>query len=214
MGHASTTKLENYDIAISLLNERFGIEVPRGTSDAFRDYISLIRDWNLFAGLVSPNDIQVLGAHLADSLSLAPYLRTPSETIARCVDIGSGAGFPAVPLAVIRSSVNFTLWESNQRKASFIRKIVSTFHLSNCTIRAARFQAESAESPPDYILSRAVSSLEKLLAEYGVWIDEGAVLLYQGPETCSRSGFSQEIISDEFTTQKLRRSSLSLITKA
>ena len=94
--------------------------------------------------------------HYCESLFLGKQLQGQDAT--RIVDVGSGAGFPGVPIAVVHEEWAVTLVESVQRKSVFLRE--STRHLKNVTVLARR--AEEIEGGFDWVVSRAVHPIEIL----------------------------------------------------
>jgi 16S rRNA (guanine527-N7)-methyltransferase len=205
-------KEKKTDNSISILENFFGIEVPRGTSEALSRYCSLILEWNGFAGLVSRNDASMLDEHVADSLSLAPYLLKRADCSPLCLDIGSGAGFPAIPIALIHNELQIHHWESNNKKASFLKKATAELGLFQCEVKNGRFDASNYSPTPDYILSRAAAPAGKLMPLLAPMIATGAKLLYQGRWNIDTPGFSQRFVLDEFDRSGLRRSRLSVVT--
>ena len=87
--------------------------------------------------------------HYCESLFVAIHL--PEEPVS-VLDVGPGAGFPGIPMAILRPDCRFTLAESHQRKAVFLRE--ATRHLSN--VRVAARRAEEAAGAFDWVVSRAV----------------------------------------------------------
>lgn len=118
---------------------------------ALKDHYELLVRWNRIVNLTSICDInQVIERHYAESLFLANNL--PRNRF-RIVDIGSGAGFPGLPLAVLRPDCSVTLTESHQRKAVFLREATRT--LKN--VRVVPLRAEDIAERFDWAVSRAVS---------------------------------------------------------
>ena len=123
------------------------------------------------------NPAEVASKHFLDSLAPARLI-APHTTL---LDIGSGGGFPGVPLKVIRSGLSVTLIDASRKKVNFLKHIIRTLKLDNTEARHIR--AEELATLPDYagrfdvIISRALSSLEyfvrlalPLLAEKGLII--------------------------------------------
>lgn len=135
---------------------RDDLDVPR-IDQLYRHYELLIR-WNQRMNLttVAPGADAVI-RHYRESLFLASHLPAAKEQIT-ILDVGSGAGFPGVPMAVARPKWHATLVESNQRKAVFLRE--ATRHLDNVNVIAAR--AESIEVRADWLVARAVNPAEIL----------------------------------------------------
>jgi 16S rRNA (guanine(527)-N(7))-methyltransferase RsmG len=143
---------------------RFVAEVRRWTGPFLRlsaaqgsllyKHFELLRRWNKVLNLTRVDTIaEAAKRHYAESLWLAAQL---SETVASVADIGAGAGFPGVPVAVVRPSCRVVLVESHQRKAAFLREAVS--ELPNVQVEPRR--AETLAGPFDCVVSRAVRPLD------------------------------------------------------
>lgn len=119
--------------------------------DALEAHYELLRRWNRVLNLTSIYNIQQAAErHYGESLFLASRLPVTPQRIA---DLGSGPGFPGLPVAVARPDCSVTLIESHQRKAVFLRE--AGRGLSNARVLAQR--AESVREEFDIIVSRAVS---------------------------------------------------------
>ncbi|HEX5226479.1 MAG TPA: 16S rRNA (guanine(527)-N(7))-methyltransferase RsmG [Bryobacteraceae bacterium] len=125
--------------------------------DLYRHYELLIR-WNERMNLttVEPGP-EMVTRHYLESLFFAAHLPAAKPDIS-ILDVGSGAGFPGVPMAVARPSWTVTLVESNQRKAVFLRE--STRRLKNVHVLASRI--EDIGSKADWLVARAVDPREVL----------------------------------------------------
>lgn len=125
--------------------------------DLYSHYEALIR-WNRRMNLttVEPGP-EMVARHYLESLFFAAHLPATSENIS-ILDVGSGAGFPGVPMAVAKPSWQIKLLESNQRKAVFLRE--STRHLKNVSVAAVR--VENAQTRADWLVARAVDPREVL----------------------------------------------------
>ncbi len=124
-----------------------------------RQFEALVLKWSLRINLVSKHDLQNLWErHIRDSLALIPYI--PAGT-ASAIDLGSGAGFPGLVLA-IETGIPFTLIESDGRKAAFLldaaRELQAPAKILNARIEAAKCD------PAPLITARALAPLDKLLA--------------------------------------------------
>ncbi len=124
-----------------------------------RQFAELVAKWSAKINLVSKHDLPHLWErHIQDSLALLPYI--PAGTIT-AIDLGSGAGFPGLVLA-LQTGIPFTLIESDTRKAAFLtdaaRELAAPVKILNCRI-------EAAQTPPaPLITARALAPLDKLLA--------------------------------------------------
>jgi len=147
-------------------------------------YADLIRDWNTRINLVSRCDApRILSRHVFDSLCLVFAVRI--EGGRRVLDLGSGAGFPGIPMALVREDLNLLLVESKRKKAFFLRKAVDELSLVNSAVCGERIET-LAGSPPavDLVVSRAVADLTTLIR----WAQPlfqgrpGRLLAVKGPE--------------------------------
>src|SRR5262249_9742088 len=93
----------------------FGLMLEPRHLDQFRSYLDLLLDWNRKINLTAITDPeQVLDKHCLDSLAAAPLIPA-----GRLVDVGAGAGFPGIPIAIVRPDVQVSLLESTGKKAAF-----------------------------------------------------------------------------------------------
>ncbi|WP_340116963.1 16S rRNA (guanine(527)-N(7))-methyltransferase RsmG [Pelagibius sp. 7325] len=138
------------------------LAVSRETLDKFRTYAALLTKWNRAINLVSPSSLEDLWRrHFLDSAQLRGYLPETSDPSERVIlDIGSGAGFPGLVLALLGCG-QVHLVESDQRKAEFLREAVRVTGAS-AIVHAQRL--ESLDPPqPDVVTCRAFASLTKIL---------------------------------------------------
>ena len=138
-------------------------------------HYEFLERWNRKMSLTSLEPgAELVIRHYCESLFLGAQLQGPDA--ARIVDVGSGAGFPGVPIAVLHAEWAVTLVESVQRKSVFLRE--SSRHLKNVTVLARR--AEEIEGGFDWVVSRAVHPLEilqnvpRLASKIGLLIGEGS----------------------------------------
>lgn len=127
------------------------------TSQLYVHYELLIR-WNERMNLttVKPGAEMVI-RHYCESLFFAAHLPTAQNEIS-VLDLGSGAGFPGIPIAVLKPDWRVELVESSQRKAVFLRE--ASRHLANVSVRAERIEDVSERG--DWVVSRAVNPKEVL----------------------------------------------------
>jgi 16S rRNA (guanine527-N7)-methyltransferase len=127
-------------------------ELDAGQLDALEAHYRLLVHWNRILNLTSLKDLEtVVRRHYGESLFLGARLPREAKAVA---DVGSGAGFPGIPVAVLRPRFTVTLIESNQRKAVFLRE--ATRAMKNVSILAKR--GESVDEKFDWLVSRAVAS--------------------------------------------------------
>ena len=140
--------------------------------EQFRRLDPLYRDWNSKINVISRKDIDGLYCHhVLHSLAIAEYvrikmpevyetLRTPSGDIS-ILDIGTGGGFPGIPLAILFPGGRFTLCDSVGKKIKVTAAVAEALHLDNVVTVNAR--AEDLPMKFDFIVSRAVTSIENFL---------------------------------------------------
>ena len=146
-----------------LLRERLGsvIELPPLQIHQLEKHFDLLNRWNRVLNLTSlKKPEEIVERHYCECLFLATYLPHGSLRIG---DIGSGAGFPGIPLAIAKPDYAVTLIESNQRKSVFLREAAR--ELANVSVIPAR--AEEITETFDWVTSRAVrfSEIEKTVAK-------------------------------------------------
>ena len=131
--------------------------------DKFVAYYDLLIDWNTRMNLTAITEPEeVVKKHFADSLAALPYL--PAG--AKVADVGTGAGFPSIPLLIMRPDLRFTLVDSLQKRITFLEEVLKTLDLPAECVHA---RAEEFGRDPKYraafdaTVSRAVAALPVLL---------------------------------------------------
>jgi 16S rRNA (guanine527-N7)-methyltransferase len=135
------------------------------------DYVELLTRWNATYNLTAVRDpAEMISRHLLDSLAVAPFVRGDS-----LADLGSGAGLPGIPLAIVEPARKHVLIDSNGKKVRFLREAVRALGLSNVRIEQTR--VEDARGLFDCITARAFAALKDmlilgghLLAAGGSWL--------------------------------------------
>lgn len=167
--------------------ERYAAHFARPLANVAVDlesYAQLLRKWQTVQNLVSRETLDdVWSRHFADSLQVLPLLKATDRAF---LDLGSGGGFPALPLAIALkgSPHHFTLIEPNGRKVSFLRTVTRELGLL-VTVEGARSdQVDSRETPvPDVITSRALASLPQLCSWMAPFFGpETRAILHKGRE--------------------------------
>jgi 16S rRNA (guanine527-N7)-methyltransferase len=160
-------------------------------------YLALLRKWNQTIPLTSlEDDAQIVAQHFGESMfgsSLVPMER------GRLADVGSGAGFPGVPLKIAFPELRLTLLEPNAKKCAFLREVQLVLGLSGVEVIRSRY--EDFDVPPnsfDFICSRALGGYKRLLEwSKGVLRPGGHVMLWLGTEDSTllsrRKGWNWEL---------------------
>jgi len=144
---------------------QLGLELTEQQFDQFLRYKQELLDWNTRINLTAINDpAEIMLKHFLDSLSL---LMVYEVSDARLLDIGAGAGFPGLPLKIVRPQWQVLLLEATGKKVTFMRHIIETLQLYD--VQAVHGRAEELAHKPEYraafdaLTARAVASLPVLL---------------------------------------------------
>jgi 16S rRNA (guanine527-N7)-methyltransferase len=137
----------------------FGIELREGDAARLLRLLDELTRWNRSYNLTAITDrAEAITHHLLDSLSAQPDLRGN-----RVADVGTGAGFPGLPLAVVNPIRHFTLIDSSQKKIRFVSHAIRTLELKNVTPLHARVESLKPDIPFDTVLARAFAAMPELL---------------------------------------------------
>ncbi len=140
--------------------------VSRETNDKLEHYLALLKKWQSKINLVSNSTIDdAWDRHFVDSMQVEPLL--PKTEV--LFDLGCGAGFPGLVLAIMRPEINVSLIESDQKKCSFMRT-VSRETETPVTIYNERIEKTDTDIVPDIITARALASLSELFDYCEKWI--------------------------------------------
>lgn len=212
-GPPSGSGNDNNKNTVKSLLAKAGIELMEPMAGQLTAYVDLVRDWNRFASLVSQNDLDLLEqVHVPDSLSLAPLIRRLGEARLRLLDIGSGGGFPAIPLKIVLPGLEVEMVERGARKVGFLEKVVGSLHLSGVRVVQGNFP-DVEVSRPDVITARAVEKPGKLLPHLLDLLPMGGVFLCQTGLPPLNGRFHVERVEDDWTAEGLRRGDLYLIRR-
>ncbi|HNT86466.1 MAG TPA: class I SAM-dependent methyltransferase [Candidatus Hydrogenedentes bacterium] len=191
-----------------------GIQITARMEAQLATYLELVHEWNAFAGLVAPGDLGVLVTeHLTDAISLAPWVVALWRGKGPLLDIGSGGGFPALPVKVVVPELPLVLVERSGKKVGFLWKVVGALGLEGIDIRHGAFPEITVDVQPEIITARAVENPAKLSTAILGLVAEGAVYLCQSSTNAipGREMFHVERVDDVWTTLGLRRASLHLV---
>jgi 16S rRNA (guanine527-N7)-methyltransferase len=133
--------------------EAAGIDVERSAGEALARFLSLLERWNRVYNLTGARTASALiDPHLIESLAIAPLVNGM-----RIADVGSGAGWPGLPLAILAPQRSFTLIESRAKRARFLRHVAGEIKLRNVTVVQRRVEDLRCEVAFDTVLARAVA---------------------------------------------------------
>lgn len=152
---------------------RLNLEVSDDAIANLLAYTELLKEWSLTYNLVAPQDRSaLLGRHILDSLSIAGFVQAGT-----LLDVGTGAGFPGLPLAIALPEIEATLIDGAGKKIRFIRHVVRTLKLTNVVAMDLRVEALDPELKFDNITSRAFSALSNFVNIVRPHVDENTRLL-------------------------------------
>jgi 16S rRNA (guanine527-N7)-methyltransferase len=125
-------------------------------------YIRILQQWNEKLNLTAIRDpLEILYRHFCESMYAAVAI--PGE-FGRLADIGSGAGFPGIPLKILKPEIELFLVDSNIKKGTFLAEVVRDLELANSRVLISRYEELSEElAPLDYACSRAVGEFGPFL---------------------------------------------------
>ncbi len=174
----------------------------------------LVREWNAFAGLVSSREVDRLGDHYADSLSLGPVVRHLGQETGHLLDIGTGGGFPALPLKILFPALRVTLVERTAKKVGFLRKALSVLDMRDVELLHGEFPMVLPKGlVATLVTARAVERAPVISKALARWMQIGTVYLCQSGEVECFMGpmFHVEHRQDEWTAGGMRRGELRII---
>ena len=153
--------------------ESMQLVLPAQQKAALLSYLALLGKWNKTYNLTAIHEPErMLTHHILDSLALTPYVAAGT-----LLDVGSGAGFPGIPLAIVRPELAVTVMDASQKKCGFMQQAAIELRLTNVTVVHARVESYRAQPPYTQIVSRAFSDLAEfvrlsahLLAPGGAWL--------------------------------------------
>jgi len=146
------------DLLAKALQEN-GYRFSATTQEQWLHFLAELQKWNQvfnLTALTTPEDLVYL--HILDSLIIFPYLRGT-----RLLDVGSGGGFPGIPLAIMDPSKNWVLLDKNQKKTRFLIQVIAELGLKNITVVCKRCETFQSEHGFDSILSRAFGTIKLFL---------------------------------------------------
>ena len=174
MAHEKSNK---FSVEIRLLAEKadaFGIELSSSELRLFEMYLEELWAWGRRFNLTGLKTRERMVIELfLDSIIPSPFL--PEK--AMVLDVGSGAGFPGLPLKILHPGLHMHLLEANAKKASFLKQVIRTLSLRDIEVIQERVEAHPRRSGYAVISSRAVASLKQTLAWCSPLLSDGGLLV-------------------------------------
>lgn len=177
MFHVEQSSLTESQIAELLAPYLPGI--PAGILAQILKYLDLLLKWNARTNLTAIRDPrQIVQRHFGESLFAGRHLGPETRTL---LDLGSGAGFPGLPIALHRPEIAVTLAESQSKKASFLREAVRTLGVQNVEVWAGRAESMPADRRFDTVTLRAVDNMPAAIAAAAPCAAREILLLASAP---------------------------------
>lgn len=176
-----------------------GLPTHPELSSQFQTYRDMLIDWNGRMNLISKRDEErIVSRHFLQSIALAAIIEIP--TASRIMDLGSGAGFPGLPLKMVRPDLLVSLVESRKKKTLFLEAVIQSLALTDIHIYRRRIEEMNpGEVTFDLVVCRAVSDLATLAKWSQPFLSEksGRLVAIKGPD-----------IDNEMKTMNMKQSRL------
>lgn len=157
-------ELNDFSYKITNKLKYYGIEIDKNNTIQLYNYMNLLIEWNKkmnLTAITEPNEIII--KHFVDSLTINEFINHNSNVI----DIGTGAGFPGIPLKIIRNDISITLMDSLNKRINFLEEVIKSLKLEKILTIHARAEElgnnKYYRQKYDHITSRAVAPLNYLL---------------------------------------------------
>ncbi len=190
----------------------------------FEELGALYKELNQKINVISRKDIDMLYLHhVLHSLSIAKFLSFTDGT--QVVDVGTGGGFPGIPLAILFPQTNFYLIDGRSKKITVVKEVIEALGLENAAANAQR--SEELKAKFDFVLARAVTRLDKLIPQTfhlisqdgfnaipnGLLALKGGDLTAELKATSKRFPIEQHAISDYFEEEYFAEKQLLYLQK-
>lgn len=164
-------------------SEKIGIKLPDEQLNEFYEYMQLLLEWNEKMNLTAITDPEeVIKKHFVDSITIKKYIKEEN----RLIDVGTGAGFPGIPLKIVDKSIKLTLLDSLNKRINFLNEIIEKLNLKEVNTihsRAEEYAKNKVRESYDVAVSRAVADLPILLEYLMPYVKlNGICICMKGPK--------------------------------
>ena len=167
--------MDRASLVTSISNGAAALEQPLTSEQADRlaHLLLELQRWSAKMNLTAIRELpEMVTGHVLDSLAVRRFLHGE-----RIIDIGTGAGFPGLPLAIVEPNRQFCLLDSNARKIAFIQHVAGQLGLGNVTAVQARAESFVTEQPFATVVARAVATIPQLIEWAGHLVDDAGIML-------------------------------------
>jgi 16S rRNA (guanine527-N7)-methyltransferase len=164
----------------------YGVEPSADLIAGIQGYVELLLKWNQSISLTTVTEVgEILRFHFGESFVSLPML--PVEK-SRLADVGSGAGFPGIPLAMAQASLNVTLLEPAAKKFAFLNEVIRRLNLGNVTaVRSRMADVRDSDQRFDVVTARALGQFDELLGwAHRRLVPSGKLILWLGDEDSNK----------------------------
>lgn len=175
------------------------------SSQQFGKYLDLLVKWQKRHRLVGSTD----AGWIVDNLFLDSllFLRVLPSGVRSIVDVGSGAGFPAYPLKIVKPEIRIALVESRHTRSSFLRAVARELSLDGVTVWSERAESldPSFHERPDAVVLRCAGNLSRILPTAAKLVRSGGIVVASGPPTARKLDIGEWVVVDGVAPGRKRR---------
>lgn len=191
------------------------IQIDRGKIDQFGIHASELLKWSRKTNLTAISDpLEIAVKHFLDSIAPAPFI-PPHISL---LDMGSGGGFPGIPLKIMIPSLSVTLIDASRKKISFLRQVIRVLGLDNieaCHVRAQDLSRDRMlNNTYDVIISRALSSMVNFVQmSLPLLAEDGFIIAMKGKVTDKEIESARSLLEKRRDMQENSMSNLYIVLK-
>ncbi len=158
-------------LSIAAAAAQMGVELTADHQQQLEHYLQLLSRWNRAYNLTAIRDPKkMVTHHILDSLSILPFMEGE-----RVADLGSGAGLPGIPIALLYPEIEVVMVDSNSKKSRFIQQAILELGLANASVVHSRVEELRPDPLFDMVVSRAFTSLSRFLVLSSPLLKSGGV---------------------------------------